>query len=78
MPTPKIAHPPTPRGATTRELQTIAHLHRAATVEHEEGEMNPAAGEMLAGVALIVELIDQRNRGRAFHEAIDDHNEHAG
>ena len=46
------AHPPTPEGATTRELQTIAASHRLATTSADP----LAAAAMLDGMAWIVEL----------------------
>ena len=67
-------HPPVPRGATTRELSTIERLHRAGTTSDDEAN-RPV---MLEGVALLVDLIEQRNQGRAFFANVDDHNEGAG
>lgn len=61
------AHPPTPAGATSRELQAIQHLHRAATTTDDEAS-RPA---MLAGVDLIVELIRARDRRQTFNDQWD-------
>lgn len=83
---PAVDHPPafrvvfksTPSGRFPMPTSEIDRLHRAATIECEEGEAEPAAPVMLAGVALSVELIGQRDWGRAFHEAIAEQNEYAG
>ena len=58
MGTPPIHHPPVPKGATKRELQTIAALHREATTTDDQ----LAGSTMLDGVGLIVELIQDRGR----------------
>ena len=65
-----IAHPPTPIGATKRESQTIAALHRQATMIDDQ----PAASTMLDGVGLIVELIQARGKRLDF-ESQWDHNQ---
>ncbi len=53
-----IHHPPTPRGATERELHTIERLHRAGTTSDDEAS-RPA---MLDGVSVLVELILARDK----------------
>ena len=68
-----ISHPPTPTGATTRELQTISRLHRAATTTDDEAS-RPI---MLAGVDLIVELIKARGKRQSFTDQWD-HNQAEG
>ena len=65
---------PYPRGATTHELHVLEYLHRAAQMMPDR-EFVP---DVVGALHLIVSLIGQRNRGRAFHQAIDDQNEESG
>ena len=63
-----ISHPPTPRGATSQELQVIQRLHRAATTSVDEAN----CPVMLEGVNLLVEMILARNR----RQSLTDHWDH--
>ena len=58
MEPPPIHHPPEPEGATERELQTISTLHREAIATPDR----VVASAMLAGLGLIVELIEARGK----------------
>ena len=73
MGTSPIHHPPVPKGATKAELQTIAALHRAATTTDDKASVRP----MLAGVGLIVELIQARGKRQSFTDQWD-HNQTEG
>ena len=53
-----IDHPPSPSNATTQERGVIHRLHRAATTTDDQAS-RPA---ILDGVALLVTLIEARNR----------------
>ena len=67
MPTPPIHHPPNPEGATTRERDIVRRLHRAATTIRDH-ERQPV---MLEGLALLVELIEARNRRQSLTDQWD-------
>ena len=56
---------PTPRGATQREQGIIARMYRATGLGQDLG---PALAE---GLALIVELIEARNKRRDFEDYYD-------
>ena len=60
-------HPPNPHGATSRELQTIQRLHRAGTTSDDQAN-RPI---MLEGVALLVELIRDRNKRQSLTDLWD-------
>ena len=69
----KIAHPPTPTGATTRERDILQRLHRTATTSEDQ----LAASSMLEGLGLLVELIEARNRRQSLTDQWD-HNQAEG
>lgn len=73
MPTPPIAHPPNPTGATSHERDVVQSLHRAATITPDAAS-RPA---MLEGLALLVELIEARNRRQIFTDQFE-HNQETG
>ena len=62
-----LVHPPTPSGATGRELTVLHRLHRAAATIHDH-ERRPA---MIDAMALLVEVIEARERRRSFADRWD-------
>ena len=69
----QIDHPPNPTGATSRELGVVQRLHRAGTTTEDQAS-RPA---ILEGVALLVELIESRNRRQSLTDQWD-HNQAEG
>lgn len=63
----EIAHPPNPKGATSRELADVQRLHRATGT----GDVAELRRGLSDAVELIVELIEDRMSRRQFDASYD-------